>query len=108
MTTIDYDATTRTGRDALRSEIRLSWDGGDPWGSAQSALGGACDVLCDHGGDIPASAGYSPGIGPDLESYPAAEYVELTEAGHVSVGDLEYWARVLDRFADLVPEDRRY
>lgn len=101
--------TAKTGRDALRSEIRLSWDGGDLWGSALSALGGVCDVLYAFGGDIPTSASYSPGMGgPDLGDYPAAEYYELTEAGHASVGDLEYWARVLDRFADLVPEDRRY
>lgn len=108
-TDIDYDATTRNGRAALRDEIRMSWDGDDPWGSVLSVLGGTCDVLHDQGGDIPASAGYSPGAcGPDLESYPASMFVELTEDGHVSVGDLEYWARVLDRFADLVPEDRRY
>ena len=107
-TEIDYDATTRNGRNALRAEIHLSWDGGDPWGSVLSSLGGVCDVLHTLDGNIPASAGYSPGTGPDLSDYPAAMYVELLNDGAVSLHDLEYWARVLDRFADLVPEDRRY
>ena len=107
-TEIDYDATTRNGRDALRSEIRTAWDGGDPWGSVLSALGGTCDMLWFHGGDIPESTGYSPALCQSIDDYPAAMFDEMHDAGHIRLGDLEYWTRVLDRFADLVPEDRRY
>lgn len=97
-------------RSALRSEIRLSWDGDDPWGSTLMALGGVCDALQVSDSDaIPASAGYSPGMGgPSLEDYPASLFVELLDDQLINVAALAYWARVLDRFADLVPEDRRY
>lgn len=98
-------------RDALRFEIRLGWDDEDPWGSVLSALGGICDVLhaTDHADRIPASAGYRPSVfGPDLQDYPASMFAALLTAEHISVDALAYWARVLDRFADLVPEDRRY
>ena len=110
MTTIDYDATTRTGRDALRSEIRLSWDGGDPQGSALSVGFAACEVLhwCTNV-DVPAEVDYSAGaFGPDEESYPDAMFLELLDGGIVTAGDLAYWARVVSRFVRLLPEDRRY
>jgi hypothetical protein len=108
-TTIDYDAPTREGRSALRLEIKLNFDGHDAWGSALSVLGDVCDVLSAHSGDIPASAGYSPGLrGPALEGYHAVMFDEMYDDGIVSIGDLEYWARVLDRYADLVPESKRY
>ena len=61
MTTIGYDATTRTGRDALRSEICLSWDGGDPWGSVLSALGGVALATPPRRG-TPDDPDHSPGL----------------------------------------------
>lgn len=106
---IDHDASTRTGRDALRSEIHLSWDGADPWGSALSVGFAACGILHHTGGDIPAGVDYSPGMGGlDEESYPDSIFLEMLDDGTVTHGDLAYWARVIDRFLDLVPEDRRY
>lgn len=101
---------TKTGRDALRSEIRLSWDGGDPWGSALSVGFAACEILRYHGADIPAGVDYQPSPmgAPDFESYPDAAFLELLDDGVVEIDDLTYWARVMDRFLDLVPEDRRY
>lgn len=101
--------TTKVHRATLRSEILLSWDGGDPWGSSLSALGGLCDVLHHLGGEVPAGAGYSPGMGgPDLIDYPASAFLEGYVEGYYSVRDLEWFARVLDRAADLVPESDRY
>lgn len=102
--------TNTIARSALRSEIRLSWDGGDPWGSTLMALGGVCDALQVSDPDaIPASAGYSPGMGgPSLEDYPTSVFVELLDYRVIDTTALAYWARVLDRFADLVPEDQRY
>ncbi len=97
------------GRAVVRDEIRMGWDGGDPWGSCLSNLGGICDVLWTLGGDIPASAGYSPGAGgPALDDYPAAMFAELFADGWASVPDFEYWARALNLFADLIPEDHKY
>ena len=109
--TLGMDEMTTTARSVLRSEIRLAWDGGDPWGSVLGALGGVCDVLQYNGdGDeIPAPAGYSPGLAePSVEDYPADQFSYLYDNGYIDTAALAYWARVLDRFADLVPEDQRY
>ena len=101
---------TSKGRAAIRDEIRLSWDGTDPWGSALSVGFAACDVLhWATGTDVPAECDYSPGIaGPDEESYPDSVFLELLDARIVKDEDLAYWARVIDRFLDLVPEDLKY
>jgi hypothetical protein len=106
----DYCApTTREGRDALRSETRLAWDGADPWGSALSVGFGTCEVLHFTGGDVPAEVDYSPGMGGlDEESYPDAMYLELLDTGVVSHADLAYWARVISRYLGLAPEDQKY
>lgn len=98
-------------RSDLRNEITMSWDGDDPWGSVLSALGGVCDVLDYVGEDerIPASAGYRAALsGPNVEDYPASMFVELLDDEVIDLEALEYWARVLSRFADLVPEDQQY
>lgn len=102
-------SSTRVGRSAIRAEVHTNWD--DPWGSALANLGGVCDVLTYQGRPdlIPDSAGYGPGAsGPDVVDYPAAEFLGLFEHEHVTADDLGYWARVLDRYADNVPDDRRY
>lgn len=96
-------------RGAIRAEVHLNWD--DPWGSALSNLGGIADVLTDagHGDRVPADAGYSPGpFGPDVDEYPAAVFADLLHAGQTDADALAYWARVLNRYADIVPDDRRY
>jgi hypothetical protein len=98
--------STREGRAAIRAEVHLNWD--DPWGSALSNLGGICDLLYLEGGDIPDSAGYSPGCGPAMDDYPAAMFDEMFTDREAMIADFEYWARVLDRYADLVPEAMRY
>ncbi len=101
--------TTNARTDVLRSEIALSWDGGDPWGSTLSALGGICDVLYLNGAATPTSAGYVPAMGgPDVTDYPASMFAEMLEDRTTDLRSLFYFARVLSRFADLVPEDRRY
>lgn len=99
----------RGARNDIRSEVHMNWD--DPWGSALSNLGGVCDVLAwtDNEEMIPESAGYRPGAGgPDVTDYPAAMFAEMWKAELIDAESLAYWARVLSRYADLVPEDRRY
>ena len=104
-----YGPTTRDGRDALRSEIHHSWDGDDPWGSALSVGFATCEILHHTGGDVPAEVDYRPGLGGlDEESYPDSVFLELLDNGQISHDDLAYWARVISRFLDLVPEDQRY
>lgn len=100
----------RTGRTALRDEIHLSWDGGDPWGSALSVGFATCEILHYHGGEIPADVAYQPSPmgAPDFDSYPDTAFLELLDGGVIELDDLTYWARVIDRFLDLVPEDQRY
>jgi hypothetical protein len=99
-----------TGRSALRTEIRMGWDGGDPWGSAISPAFDLCELLHWHlEEDVPAEAQFSPGLGvPDFEDYPQAEYVEMLDEGTITPDDLKYWVRVLSRYLDNVPEDRKY
>lgn len=102
-------SSTISGRNALRQEINLNWDGGDPWGSVLSNLGGLCDVVHSNGGAIPLEVEYRPAVsGADLEDYPSSEFSEMLHDGCMSMADCEYWIQVLDRYADLVPEDRRY
>lgn len=97
----------------------------DPWGSTLATLGAICDVLSVMGGEIPASAGYRPAMGlshpNDLrwnevtgENYNA--HILLTgldtsfDPGlftedyepDLATDDLEYAARVLDRYADVL------
>ena len=107
--TIDYDASTREGRDALRSEIRLSWDGHDPWGSALSPAFDLCELLYWNGEAVPAEAEFQPGaIQPAFDDYPAEMFRDMWADGTVTTGDLYYWARVLVRFTEIVPEDQKY
>lgn len=89
----------------------------DPWGTGMTALGAVCDVLAVEGEDVPAEAGYSPGIfGPQVdpddyhattllaalhpEQYPDA-WVE-GYAPNMTTDDLEYAARILSRYLDWV------
>jgi len=85
----------------------------DPWGSCLGALGPILDVLYVRGGDIRASAGYRPAMAlhseADLvydevsgENDLAAYLLERLDAGEIVIADLEFAARVLDRYADLV------
>jgi hypothetical protein len=94
----------------LRVDITMSWDG-DPWGDGLMALGGLCDVLTHvgEGARIPETADYFPGVlGLDLSEYPASEFLDSLRAGVIDVEAMGYFARVLDRYLDLVPADRRY
>ena len=97
----------------------------DPWGACLGALGPICDVLFVQQANIPTSVGYSPAGGPgvtpndlDLSVQPSGEneqadmllramnlelypddFVDMDE---LTIGDLEYAVRVLDRYADLL------
>lgn len=79
-------------------------------GSALSNLFGLCGVVHFYGGEVPAEAGYRPGpcVELELEAYPDAMFAEMSDDGTVGMDDLTYWIRVLSRYVDLVPEDRRY
>ena len=96
----------------------------DPWGTGMMTLGAICDVLSVEGGDIPAEAGYRPamGLGRDALADDAedGEFYHQRDLlaglypdefpGHwvdgyepdLSMGDLEYAARVLHRYLDVV------
>jgi hypothetical protein len=96
----------------------------DPWGTCLHVLGPICDVLLVKGGEIPSSAGYSPALALhgesdliydevtgendvawtllqalDVDNHPGV-FVEDME--RLTIEHLEYAARVLDRYADLV------
>lgn len=60
--------------------LRETWDDGDPFGSAMTALGAVCDVLagCGVWGVIPQGWGYWPGGG----GMPRLEYDEQTGEGY--------------------------
>jgi hypothetical protein len=96
--------TQRMARNELRAEIRLSWDGGDPWGSTLSVLCGVSDVLVHRGFADRVPTGLEYRTGSDVEDQPAAHYLDLLDQGAITVDALAYWARVLDRFANLVPD----
>lgn len=102
--------TSMDGRTAIRDEITISWDGGDPCGSALSNLFGLCAVVTVYGGDVPAEAEYQPGLGVEreLDEYPDSMFAELVDDGSADLDDLIYWIRVLNQYAGLIPEDRRY
>lgn len=109
MTVKNFQTMFAGPRGAIRYEVHLNWD--DPWGSALANLGGIADVLTHNGAEdlIPDSAGYQPPPGGvDLDSYPAAMYEEMLNEDETDIEALAYWARVLDRYADIVPENRRY
>lgn len=96
----------------------------DPWGAGMGALGAVCDVLHVEGGTIPTSAGYWPSMGLTLAAMIAEQdsgeydrqrtllaglypedfpgfWVEGYEP-NLTIADLEYAARVLDRYLDQV------
>lgn len=87
----------------------------DPWGAGMTALGAVCDVLAVEGGDVPASAGYRPGVfGPDVSYCQAKSLLAALHPNRfrgywvdgfvpdLSVADLEYAARILSRYLDWV------
>lgn len=82
----------------------------DPWGACLGALGPICDLMTviGEGSGIPGSAGYRPAMGLGMWSIAADSYVgeELVLAWFTDDSldhpDLEYAARVLDRYADLI------
>lgn len=78
--------TSKLGREVLRSEIRTAWSDG-PYFEGMMVLGGL-QTACAEPVEIP-------------ECYPDDMYVELFQAGLVSMGDLQYWARVMSRYVDV-------
>lgn len=89
----------------------------DPWGAGMAALFAICDVLATEGEDIPTEAAYSPGaMGPHVDAdddrartlmaglFPD-RFPGFWVDGHrpnLTVSDLQYAARVLCRYLDLV------
>lgn len=90
------------------------WDTAhDPWGSAMIVTGAICDVLYVLQGKIATGLEYRPAAGlqgrVDLVHDPVsgendlqAELLELVDQDLIKVADLEYAARIFDRYLDLV------
>lgn len=95
------------GREELRVSIRVGFDPGDPWGSGMGWLGGACDVLAFVGRPdlIPDTAEYRAGVGGPHphDTHEGDELMyHILHVQHVTVDDVSYWARVFDRYCDVV------
>jgi hypothetical protein len=105
-------SSTREGRAAVRWVVNLGWDGGDLQGSALGPLFGVCETLHAFGELVPDECEFraSPLINSpdDLDEWPAAELAQLVNDGDVAADDLRYWARVLNRFVGLIPDEHRY
>lgn len=115
MSDIEYGTgkySTRAGRAEIRSLVSLSWDS-DIQGSALSHLFGVCETLNAFGEIVPDECEFSPSPmhnSPDdiADEWPDAEYVQMFTDDQVTPDDLQYWARVLNRYVALIPADRRY
>lgn len=70
--------SARPTRNPVIESLRDSWDGGDNWGSALTALFAVCDVMSDLSIEIPSEWEFSQSImGSDDEDY---NYVTVMEA----------------------------
>lgn len=98
------------GYKALMSEIRIAWDGGDQWGSALSNLFGIASVAYVEYDEV--FPEFTPGIGlmsgEEITDYPDEIFQDLVRDGTVSLEDMERVYTVLNRFANLLPEDEKY
>lgn len=88
------------GADDLRSEIAMTWDPGDPYGSVMTWWFAIAETLQRHEPwTVPAAWDYSPGAfgPPDPESFEDTS----TEAIYEDHGGaaLVYWGDVLQRMA---------
>jgi len=82
----------------VKQEFRLTYDGGDPWGSVMPwAFAVAEESYFNRNGDAAMVLGYTPGAGvPDLsENYGRDLLKQLPD------GDLYQFAVLLKRFIDL-------
>jgi len=84
--------------DDIKSEFRLTYDSGDPWGSAmQWAFAVADESYFNRDGDAAMVLDYSPGAGvPDSSENYGHDLLE-----QMSDDDLYQFACTLDRFRDL-------
>lgn len=91
---------------ATRELVRMSWDSGDPYGSAMSAWFGIASALHVRGETIPAGWEFRPSpmlhTVDDLEDYPDLEIWEVLEAGEASADDMRRAGDVLTRYVRLL------
>ena len=97
------DNSTIEGRAAVRWVVALD-SGDEPWGWAMAHAFGMCEVLAYSGHDVPAELEYRPGVSLDhvTEEWPDAEYLTLLDNREADAADLQYWARVMGRYCDLL------
>jgi hypothetical protein len=94
----------------LRNEITMNWDHGDPYGSAIEAAFQLCELAHFFRLDIPSEAEFQNNghVLNAEEDFLAWTLREMWQHQMFTVDDLSYWIRVLVRYVDLLPEDRKY
>ena len=87
----------------LRSYFAESFDGGDPWGSTMAWLFASADFLTDYADGVPAELGFRQSIfGPDEDACEYQALKSLYEDGECSLSAIEHFAKVLNRYAELL------
>ncbi len=86
---------------AIRELYNLDCDNGDPWGSCMSHWFAVAGTLHRHGGNIPESWQYRPGLFADegLEDWPETEYEDMLTRDEITLADVKQAGLVFDRFA---------
>lgn len=85
-------------------DIRLRFDGGDPWGSTMAEAFGIATALYVMGEEVPDHWQFSPGpiLNEEIarEQWPDAEWIDALEAGTFTADELRHAGNVLTRYAD--------
>lgn len=102
--------STSAGRQNIRAEISLTADG-DAYGNTMGWLFPVAETLHVRGASVPAElefhAGHSVTEDGIRDSYAGDRVLEMLDNGEASTGDLQYFGRVLNRYAGLLHQNGR-
>lgn len=87
---------SRPNKNYVLRLLRDNWDSADPWGSGMAAAWAVCESLTAIGSDVPASLGYSPGMGG-----PEVPGVAFADGGVMSNEDVSYETVEVWEYLDL-------
>ncbi len=111
MRTMYKGARYTDGYKLIMHEARMG-DWNDPYGEVMSHLFGLATVAyVEYGSILPEfrpSPVYSACSHERLEDYPDAMYQDYVQGRQVTLEDIKNAYRVFSRYADLLPEDRKY